>query len=162
MNFILTGAWFLATGALKDSYGLCGSPFQKHYWHEAGRFSWSSFSPYWFWLPPGWWWKSKALANMSSPHFVIIRQLHKGYVELYQGVRGTVPGSLKGFRTVKGTTQVLHLKELHHRPGKLGIREGNHRLFTLNRDLWKPKAFQVTVESCCSTSSTFLDPKKEP
>ena len=99
---------------------------------------------------------------MSSPHFVIIRQLHKGYVELYQGVRGTVPGSLKGFRTGKGTTQVLHLKELHHRPGKLGIRECSHRLFTLSRDLWKPKAFQVTVENCCSTSPTFLDPKEEP
>ena len=89
---------------------------------------------------------------MSSPHFVIIRQLHKGYVELYQGVRGTVPGSLKGFRTVKGTTQVLHLKELHHRPGKLGIRECSHRLFTLSRDLWKPKAFQVTVENCYSAN----------
>lgn len=116
---------------------------------KLGRFSWSSFSPDCFWLPPRWWWKSKALANMSSPHFVIIRQLHKGYVELYQGVKGTVPGSLKGFRTVKGTTQVLHLKELHHRPGKLGIRECSHQLFTLNCDLWKPKAFQVTVENCC-------------
>ena len=29
MNFMLTGAWFSATGALKDSFGLCGVHFKS-------------------------------------------------------------------------------------------------------------------------------------
>ena len=37
---------------------------------------------------------------MSLPHFVILRQLHKGCVELYQVVKGTVWDSLKGLRLV--------------------------------------------------------------
>jgi hypothetical protein len=99
---------------------------------------------------------------MLSPHFVIIRQLHKGYVELSQVVKGTAPGSLKGFRTVNALPR-LHIKELHRRPGKRGMREYSHHLSLSTVTFGNPRPFKSQLRTAAwLTSPTFSDPKKEP
>lgn len=89
---------------------------------------------------------------MSFPHFVILRQLHKGYVELYQVVKGRAQDSLKGFRTVSAMPKYCIVRNSTTGPDKLGVRVCNQHLFTLNPEVWKPMSFQVPIEECCPNS----------
>lgn len=66
---------------------------------------------------------------MSSSHFVILGHLHKGYVELYQLVKGRVRGSLKGFRIITAMSKYCTVRNSTAGLDKLGIRECDQKAF---------------------------------